>query len=138
MWVLVSSDERFLRTGCLERWGFDNTNGVGSHVDRPASGSYLTGRKVAPGESLILDVLLIPEKPVEQVGLWYGFGKFKDGQDFVENCTPAIPGGKATPKERFLCFWENAKKSIRGSKGREVWCPEVVSFQTDKSKLSGE
>jgi hypothetical protein len=138
IWVMISSDTGYLRIGCLERWGFDTTNGVGSHVHRPNDDSYLTGRKVAAGESLIFDVILLPEKPVEQVGLWYSLGNFKDGKDFVENCTPTIPGIDATPKERVLCLWENVRKSIRGSKGREIWCPEVVSFQTDKSKLSGE
>jgi hypothetical protein len=101
-----------------------------------AGSFFMNGEKVPPGENFKLDVPLAPNNPLEQVGVYYHTGKFKDANDFTSNLGISTQRSDANLMGKAEYFWEMAKRRYRGPTGHEVWCDQPISFQIGVRNLT--
>jgi hypothetical protein len=137
IWLLLEGEKFPLSPGFLERPMVippKTTNGVETIFRNLRIGSFfMNGKKLLPGDSLGLEFPLVSGKPPEQGGLTCYVGDFKDGNDFINNVMIVLLDDRATLKERIKFFWEKIKRSLKAPRHFEVWCPQPLSFQSEKS-----
>lgn len=112
------------------------TNGVETNSSRfyslRAGSFFMHGQGLLPGENLELDLPLVSGKPPEQVGISYYAGNFKDDNDFFNNMVTQLQPDSASLKDRIRYWWQKSKRLFKTRKHYEVWCPQALSFQTEK------
>jgi hypothetical protein len=79
-----------------------------------AGSFFMNGEKVPPGENFKLDFLLAPNTPLEQLGVYYYTGKFKDGNDFISNLGIPLQTSGPNLMGKVKHLWETLKRRYRG------------------------
>jgi hypothetical protein len=138
IWLLYSGEEFPLSPPFLERpiaVQPQLTNGVGLNFE--IGHVFSTGEKVPPGGKMLLEFPLHPGEPAKQVGLRYYSGKFTNVFDFM-NSTRIQADSRAKWKRVLTDYWCRLGGSSKPARSREVWCEEMLSFQTGTDKLARE
>jgi hypothetical protein len=98
-------------------------------------GSYfMSGERLPPGKSLPIEFKLQPGKPPKQIGIYYFFGNYKDGNDVIEATTIYYYVPSNNLWEKIKNFLWTTKHRWQAPKSRQVWCLEWVSL--DKAKTT--
>jgi len=114
------------------------TNTTWTNITVRFTHEFCEGRRVLPGKSLLLELPLHPGQAARHVGIWYYGGTFADGNDFVNSQWLPLLNSNASWKETAAFYWGRLKRTFKGPKRHEVWCPVVLSFQSGSSSTRSE
>ena len=134
LWLYYSGSEFPLKINFLERplivlTNEDNTQETNVYSFSVGS-FFMRGEKVLPGDSVTLDVPLVPGEPASQVGICYYVGRFANGYDFLNHLKVPLLDQNATLEQRGEFYFEQAKRRFKVPKRHEIWCLQPVCYQS--------
>jgi hypothetical protein len=141
IWLRYGGTEFPLRAPFLERPTVipEKTQNADTSCCVVSAGSYfMTGERLSPAQTLLLEFPMVSGKPALQVGVEYYVGNFKDGNDFLGNGFTYLLASDAHLGERIAYYWRTARQWFHTPKRCEVWCPQsvVAVGQEEKTKIS--
>lgn len=125
------SQPRFLRQRATPatRRGTNNITIIG--------GSYIVrAEEVLPGTDREMEFTLYPGNAPEHAGIYCYTGNIKDASDlFRVVWTPTLKK-HANLKDKIEYYWDRLKWKLKDARRYEVWCPQLLSYQTEKATNS--